>query len=297
MTELKETELDLDLMDNWLLWDWYQETDFLLVNGSWLPKLFQQDEEIYEYNQGTTNDCTIYSAFWAISDLMNYKFSEAEIKDINELSYTMGRKRGNWWFVFKAIDCVRKRWNNNKELVKKYWKVASYRIDLRDDVLIDEILDKGYTICSWYDGNGKYNVDFTIDDQLDWAEFGSPTYWHAVSWRKVNGERCIKDNYAGRKYNWVDTNIYKVIPACSKLVENNVYFQNAYLFTKVAEDNYEELIRLEKVKALCNNVLEANSALWNWTNDKTLQNKLHDTSERIRNNNLKYIEENKEKLR
>jgi hypothetical protein len=70
-----------------------------------------------------------------------------------------------------------------------------------------------------------------------------------------------------------------------------------YLIVKVAENNYAEIKRLERVKLACLNALEMNSKLWNTTNDKTLQKKLHDTNERIRNNNLKYIEENLAKLR
>lgn len=278
------------LIDNWLLGDWYQETDFLLLNGSNLPNLYQQDNQIYEYDQWKSNDCTIYSAFGAISDLMNYKFSAEEIKEMNELSYTMWRKRWNGWFVFKAIDCVRKRWNSKTDLVKKYGKVASYRVDLTDDVLVDEILDKGYTLCSWYNGNGKYNVDFTIDDELDWSEFWEKTYGHAVSWRKVNWERCIKDNYKWRSYQWVDTNIYKVIPSCSQLVNDNTYFQNAYLFTKVAEDNYEELKRLEKFKTTLNIAMEANSALRHLTNDVKYRDWLHTINENHRKK-MKDIEE------
>lgn len=270
------------LIDNWLLGDWCQATDFLLLNGSNLPKLFQQDNQIYEYDQWKSNDCTIYSAFGAISDLMNYKFSAEEIKEMNELSYTMWRKRWNGWFVFKAIDCVRKRWNSKTDLVKEYGKVASYRVDLTDDVLVDEILDKGYTLCSWYNGNGKYNVDFTIDDKLDWSEFGEKTYGHAVSRRKVNWERCIKDNYKWRSYKWVDTNIYKVIPSCSQLVNDNTYFQNAYLFTKVKEDNYEELKRLEKFKTTLNIAMEANSTLRHLTNDVKYRDWLHTLNENHR---------------
>lgn len=55
-------------------------------------------------------------------------------------------------------------------------------------------------------------------------------------------------------------------------------------------------MRLEKVQTACNNVLTANSALWNNTNDKKLQNKLHDVSEYIRQNNLAYIEKHKQLL-
>jgi len=69
------------------------------------------------------------------------------------------------------------------------------------------------------------------------------------------------------------------------------------LFTKVKEDNYEELVRLERVKTLSINTMNANSELRHNTNDKKLQKILHEENEYIRNNQLKYIEENLVKLR
>lgn len=262
--------------NNGLLWVWEQQTDFLLLNGNNLPKLYDQDNEIYEYNQWNTNDCTIYSAFWAISDLMNYKFTKEEIADINELSYSRGRIRGEWWYISSAVKCVADRWNSHH---KELGKVAYYRVELSDDELVDEILDKGYTLCSWYKWNNKYNIDFTQDDKLDGSEFGAKTYWHAVSWRKVDWVRSIKDNYAWRKYKWMDTNIYTVIPSCSKLVEDKTYYPFAYVYTKVAEDNYEELKRLEQMKSLLNVACEAHSTLRHLTNDKKYKDFLHTINE------------------
>lgn len=267
------------LIDNWLLGDWYQATDFLLLNGSNLPELFQQDNQIYEYNQWKSNDCTIYSAMGAVSDLWNYKFSEEEIKSINELSYTMWRIRGNGWYVFKAVDCVRKRWNNNEALVNRYGKIASYRLDLRDNELVDEILDKWYTLCNWYQWNAKYNADFLADGKLDGSKFDNKTYWHAVSWRKVNGKRCIKDNYAWRQYKWEDRNIYEVIPTCEQLVDDDTYYANAYLFTKCSQDNYAELKRLEQFKTTLVTAMECNSELRHLTNDTKYKDWLHELNE------------------
>lgn len=265
--------------NNGLLWVWEQQTDFLLLNGENLPKLYNQDNEIYEYNQWNTNDCTIYSAFWAVSDLMNYKFTKEEIVDINELSYSRGRIRWEWWYILSAVKCVADRWNSHH---KELWKVAYYRVELSDDALVDEILDKWYTLCSWYKWNYKYNTDFTQDDKLDGSEFGAKSYAHAVSWRKVDWVRSIKDNYAGRKYKWMETNIYSVVPSCSKLVEDKTYYALAYVYTKVAEDNYEELKRLEKFKTTLNIAMEANSALRHLTNDKKYQDRLHTLNENHR---------------
>lgn len=279
MTELKEEQLDLDVMDNWLLWDGCKQTDFLLLEWDSLPKLHQQDDVIYEYNQWTSQDCTIYSAIGAVSDLMNYKFSAEEIKEINELSYQKWRIRGNGWYIYMAVDLVRNWWNANR---KELWRIASYRVDLRDDELVDQILDKGYTLCSWYQWNYKYNTDFSADDKLDGSEFGEKTYGHAVCWRKVDWVRSIKDNYKWRSYKWVDTNIYTVIPSCSQLVNDNTYYVNAYLFMKLSEVNREELQRLEKMKSLLNVACEAHSALRHLTNDETYKEFLHKINEQHR---------------
>ena len=213
--------------------------------------------------------------------------SKEEIKDINELSYSRGRIRWNWWYVASAVKCVADRWNTHH---KELWKVAYYRIDLRDDELVDQILDKWYTLCSGYQWNYKYNTDFAQDSKLDESSFGEKTYWHAVSWRKINWVRCIKDNYKWHTYKWNDINKYAVIPSCSKEVEDWTYFVWAYLFTKVAEDNYEELKRLEKFKTTLNIAIEANSALRHLTNDKKYQNRLHTLNETHRKK-MKDIEE------
>lgn len=286
MTDLKEKELDFNLVYDWILDDWFRESDFILTEWNYLPTLYNQDDEIYEYNQSANSwskkSCTLYSAIWAVSDLMNYEFSLSEIKQINDISYTLGRKQNDWWYVYKAVDLVRKRWNDNKRLVKDYGKVAYYRVDLANDDLVDTIISKGYTLCSWYNGNNEYNIDYYQDWVLNKDKFSYIWYRHAVSWRKVNGKRCIKDNYKGSKYNWEDRNIYEVEPKCSTLVANNVFFPNAYLFTKVKEDNYEELIRLNKMRTLLNTACDCHSQLRHLTNDTQYKNRLHTINEKHR---------------
>ena len=51
-------------MKNWALWVWEQPTDFLIGNTENLPKLELQDDKRYEYNQGSSNDCTIFFFVW-----------------------------------------------------------------------------------------------------------------------------------------------------------------------------------------------------------------------------------------
>lgn len=299
MVDLKDMEI--------VNWDYgiiEKDTDFILTEWDvdWLPTLFEQDDIYFEYNQNANSwsklSCTIFNAFWAVSDLMNYEFPLAQQKELNDLSYEKGRKQWDWRWTNYAVDMLRSWWNANKELVKKYGKIASYRIDMRNDALINKILDKNYTICTSFSGNTDYILDYCMDAVLDNYDFWKKkTYWHSVSIRKHNWKKCVKDNYKGRNYNWLYTNFYEVKPTFKQLVDSGTFRMWWYLFTKVAEDNYEEIIRLERFKVLANNVLTANSALWNWTNDKILQNKLHTTSEYIRNNNLRYIDNTLPNLR
>ena len=281
---------------NWCLWVGESESDFLLEewDADWLPTLFQQDEKYYEYNQNANSwskkSCTIFNAMWAISDLWNYKFSLAEIKQIDDLSYTKGRVKWCWWATQSACDLVTKRWNSNEDLVRRFWKIAYYRINMRNDDLVWKVLNKYYTICWWYAGNSKYQKDYREDGVLDWTDFGTYTYKHSTALRKIDWVKKIKDSYEGRTYNWLYTNIYEVRPTCREEIDGGTFFNWWYVFTKVKEDNYDELIRLEKVRVLCNNVLTSNSALREWTNDTVLREKLHEVSEYIRNNNLRYIE-------
>ena len=89
-----------------------------------------------------------------LSDLMNYQFSEAELKEMDELSYTRGRIRGQGWYVQSAVKCVADWWND-----KMQNKVAYYRISKYDNEVIDAVLDKYYTLDTNYNGNKKYGED------------------------------------------------------------------------------------------------------------------------------------------
>lgn len=294
---------ELIQIPNWDYWIIEKDTDFILTEWDvdWLPTLYEQDDIYYEYNQSANSwsklSCTVFNAFWAVSDLMNHEFPLAQQKELNDLSYEKGRKQWDWWWTNYAVDMVRGWWNANKELVKKYGKIASYRIDMRNDALVNKILDKNYTICWSFEWNVDYILDYYQDAVLDNYKFWKKTYGHSVWLRKHNWKKCVKDNYKGRNYNWLDTNFYELKPTCKQLIDAWTFRMWGYLFTKVAEDNYEEIIRLEKFKVLANNVLVANSALWEWSNDKILRNKLHTTSEYIRNNNLKYVENTLPNLR
>ena len=117
---------------------WEQVTDYQLCEWDidTLPELTKQDEVIYQYNQWKRSrsqvSCTIFAAAWMLSDLKNFEFSEAQLKEMDELSYTRGRIRWQWWYVQSAVKCVADRWNES-DLSKTHWKVAYYRIGKYDN--------------------------------------------------------------------------------------------------------------------------------------------------------------------
>jgi hypothetical protein len=164
-------------------------TDFLIWDIWTVPELEQQDIKIYEYNQWNTSDCTLYSAFWAISDLMNYEFTKNEIAEIVAKSYEMGRVQGRWRYTQLGVDCVRKYWNDKNPDNK----VISVKTNLWAEDFLDAF-NKWYTIVVTYNGNSEYNMDYWKDWVVDWTKFQPSTYWHATSLIHID-DYNIKDSY------------------------------------------------------------------------------------------------------
>jgi hypothetical protein len=100
-----------------------------------------------------------------ISDLFNYKFTYDEIKEIDELSYTRWRIRGQWWYVQSAVKLVADWWNEKMER-----KVAYYRISKSNDGIMEDSLDKLYTLDWNLCLTEEYNRD-KIDWMIDGTEF------------------------------------------------------------------------------------------------------------------------------
>lgn len=274
-------------LENWCLWIWEQETDYLLCE--WfedkLPTLYQQDNIIFEYNQNkwsrSKKSCTIFMAIWALSDLKNYEFTPEQIKEIDDMSYQRGRFPNEWWWVQSAVKLVADRWNANEELVKKYWKVAYYRFDVTNDNLLNYIINKKYTVMTNIRGNGKYQMDYLRDDILNWTEFGSSTFGHALCVINYEGKRSVKDNYKGRLCNdgKTDCNIFELEHEVSEI---SVFWTNWYIYTNVAEDALEEVKRLNEFRTNLLKAIEINSAMWHQTNDSNYQSILHYMNEKNR---------------
>ena len=268
---------------NGCLWDWVQNTDYLLCNGfeDALPDLVQQDNIIYEYNQynqsWSKKSCTVFSAVGAASDLFNYEFSLSEIKEIDEISYTRGRFKDSGWWVQAAVKLVADRWNERKQN-----KIAYYRIDVEDEELVKEILSKGYTLMTSFQGNMAYIKDYQADSILNGTDFWLGTFGHAINVRNIKSKRCCKDSAA-----WTDHNIYELEHTLKQI---RCYSSNAYIYTKVWEDALTEVKRLNEFRTLLLAVTEANSTIRHKTKDQSYQNKLHDMNE-LNRKKLKDIDE------
>lgn len=267
----------MDEIINWCLGIWEQITDYMLCEWDLdtLPELTKQDDKRFQYNQWAWSwsqvSCTIFAAAWMLSDLKNYEFSEAQLKEMDELSYTRGRIKWQWWYVQSAVKCVADRWNES-DLSKKHWRVCYYRIGKYDNDIIQWALDKNYTLDTNYNGNSKYNQDYKADWILDGTDFWASTYGHSIGVINQNWKNCIKDNYYGRKYN-----IYELK---NKIGDIKCYGSFLYIYTNV--ENLEEIKRLNEFKTLLQNTIELNSQLWHKTNDKNYQSILHYANEKNR---------------
>jgi len=249
----------------WCLGDWAENTDYVLCNGDsdLLPTLVKKDEIRFSYNQYKNKwsyaSCTIFAAVWMLSDLMNYEFSYDEIKEIDELSYTRWRIRGQWWWVQSAVKLVADRWNE-KHPDKQ---VAFYRISKYDNEIIEDVIGKLYTI-DWNLGlNSKYNED-KKDWMIDGTDFGTQTSWHSVCVVNMEWQRSVKDSWSVPYY-WLKNKL-------SAISNFGTYF---YVYVPV-EDKLERVKKLNEIKAKIVNWMGINSELWHLSWSEEHKNKLHD---------------------
>ena len=77
----------------------------------------------------------------------------------------------------------------------------------------------------------------------------------------------------------MDCNIYALAHYPREI---SVFGTNGYIYTKVAEDNIEELKRLNEMNTLIVIMIENNSKMWHLTKNEVLKNKLHDTNNQLR---------------
>lgn len=259
----------------WCLGIWKADTDFRLCNGNsdLLPTLYKKDEIRYTYNQYKNKwswvSCTIFAAVWMASDQTNYQFSYDEIKEIDDSSYDNPewihpRKVWQWAYVSDAVNHIRRWWNKNEKLVKKYWKLASYYISKYDDEIIEYAINNLYTIDWNLCPTAEYNED-KKDWMIDGTNFGNKTNWHSVDVICKEGQRSVKDS-GSTPYYWLRHKL-------SQISNIGEWF---YIYTLVREDNYERIKELNEIKAKILNWQEINSELWHLSWSEYHKNKLHD---------------------
>jgi hypothetical protein len=74
-------------------------------------------------------------------------------------------------------------------------------------------------------------------------------------------------------------NIYEVKNPIAKLTN---FSQWLYIYTKVKEDNMEEIKRLNEIKSECNTTINHLSGLRHLVNDENFRGILHYTAEKLR---------------
>ena len=252
------------------LGDWAENTDYVLCNwdSDLLPPLVKKEEIRFSYNQYKNKwsyvSCTIFAAVWMLSDLMNYEFSYDDIKEIDELSYTRWRIRGQWWYVQSAVKLVADRWNEKMDR-----KVAYYRISKYDNEIIEDVIGKLYTIDWNMCPTKEWNED-RKDWMIDWTDFWKITNWHSLDIVCKEWQRTVKDSWS-IPYYWLK----------NKLSAVTNFWANFYVYVPVG-DNLEEVKRLNEIKAECNLLIEHLGTLWHLVNDTNFQWVLHYTAEKLR---------------
>lgn len=265
----------------WCLGIWKADTDYVLCDGDTdlLPKLYKKDETRFTYNQYKNDwsyvSCTIFAAVGMASDLTNYQFSYDEIKEIDDSSYDNPdylhiRKKGQGWYVADAVNHIRKWWNKNDKLVKKYWKLASYCINKYNDDVIENVINNLYTI-DWNLNSNKQRAEDRKDLMIDWTDFWKQTNWHSVDIICKDGQRSVKDSWS-IPYYWLKHKL-------SEISNIGTFF---YVYTLVSEDNYEEIKRLNEIKAECNLLIEHLWKLYHLVNDTNFRWILHYTADKLR---------------
>jgi len=268
------------------LWDWHTDKDRLLTGEMVdnLPELEKQDQIIFEYDQTGTVDCTIYSALGACSDLLNIEITEEQIDEAVEESFNRWRIRWEGWYVKDAVSLA-------CDMIYKRFKIklVYYRVWNTNDAEIKSIIEKNYSLCTWFNGNLKYQKDRRDNWKIDSDNFWTSTYWHAVCLIGREWKKFVKDNYKGRRENGYYTNIYEVVPEISALRRNGCWQNFSYLIVKVKDEKEEDIKRLNKMKNMIDKMIEyteesikMNSEMRESTNDKVYQERLHATNEQLR---------------
>ena len=93
--------------------------------------------------------------------------------------------------------------------------------------------------------------------------------------------------------NSVKYNIYGVAHEFSEIP---CFYERGYVLTKVAEDNLEELKRLNEMNTVNELLMENNSKMRHLTNNQKLKDKLHDMNNQLRQTKIDIENEIKKRM-
>lgn len=245
-----------------------------------LPTLVKQDNKIYQYDQYAMpehrKDCTIFSAFGAMSDLWNYELTPLDIQEIKEMATARGKTDTKGREIVSWVKLIADRWNTRYPEKQ----TAYFRVVMSSDQ-VAEAIEKNYTIPTGYRWNVEYVVDHLKDWILDLVDLKQKrTYKHAIS--IINHPKTkfgVKDNYKSR---W-EFNIYGLSDYRS-LIKNWVFEQIGYLYvpTEKMQITLEELKKINVQKKELRLAIEANSTLWNATKDPEKRIELNKKNNELR---------------
>ena len=163
----------------------YNEQDYLLVWSELNIDLITNQKINYwtnkiAYNQFYINNsmCTIIAWCGILSNYFNYVFSKDELLKLVEQAKREKPPFKDWigWYVYKAVDLVRKYWNE-KHPDKQ---VITYRV-MTWSWLFWQLLKKGYHLQTWFRWDREFSKDKKDNCKIDRVEkVWNPTYWHSI---------------------------------------------------------------------------------------------------------------------
>jgi len=218
----------------------------------------------------TKHSCTIT---WAVIWLCynnNIEFKEDYIRE------AIGFCEDNAWYDHHrwrdtnlAMQWVRKRAE-----IKRQKEFPYVRLRYNNEKS-EEYFDKGYMVWFSFNGNTNYVIDYWAEGILDWTTFWARKRWHRTNMYKETWVYRVRDSEYWFKYNdYALANFHW-------LVEDGTY--NAWLYIRTPEWSLvwtiEEVKRLKHMELLVDQNIKNNSELFNMTNDKNYQSRLHSTND------------------
>lgn len=235
------------LHTHWVI-EWDNPSDFLF-GDLWVDIDTIQPlpyKEIAPYNQyklkKTASACTIINTYRVACYVADVSPTAQDFVDAVDYAVKLWYKIWSWWYVFKAIDCIRAfmREHHGVHLTSVYSKWS--------DPTLTKMLKKGYPAVFSYWGNYAYNKDYQPDAELNGSTFGFATYGHCTVQKLKDNVMLVDDSSYGNSYN-----IYK-IDKFAELFQNRVFNPWLYFFIKDLTIDVEKIKRTTQLRGICQQI-------------------------------------------